>query len=72
MVKKFFDISEGSLNKYTTYFYHKNCDVVYEVVTNGMKCDLHTRDVIGLDVIYRPSSSLPKYIIKKLAKKKGN
>ena len=66
LIKK--DISNGSSKKYKTYFYHKDKENVYEVLTDGTRCTPVTKDLLELPMIYKSGSSLPKYINKYLIK----
>lgn len=61
------DLTKDGEDKYTTYFYHKNLDTVYKVITNGSSCVAGTRKDLGFDRNINHGSTIPNYIQKKLS-----
>ena len=64
-VKKI-DLTKEGEPRYTTYFYHKDSEFVWEVVTNGKHCPLSIADECGIHKDMKSDSKLPKYILDKL------
>ena len=62
------DLTKEGEPTYTTFFYHKDYDNVYKVVSNGLSCAIALRDECGLDKALKHGTTLPKYILNKLVK----
>ena len=54
---------------YTTFFYHKDSQIVQEVITDGTTCALSIQDTCKLWKGLKHSSELPKYMKTKLTKR---
>ena len=60
------DLTKEGEPKYTTFFYHKNSKVAFEVKGNGYTCAISLLDELGLSRDFKFGTSLPKYILKQL------
>lgn len=65
-VLKTIDLTKEGEPKYTTYFYNKNIQEVYQVISNGYSCAISLMDECGLGRAFKFGSCLPKYILNDL------
>jgi hypothetical protein len=64
LIKK--DLTKDGEPKYNTFFYHKQVDKVFHIVTNGNKSSISVADDLNIPREMRFSSEIPKYILNKL------
>ena len=59
-------LSEENEPQFTTYFFHKEKDSVFKVVSDGRSCSITLAERIEIGKDYKSGSYLPKYILNKL------
>lgn len=60
------DLTKEGNDKYTTYFYHKQSNDVYEVISDGTECAISLAVKNNISRSMSWSNKLPKYILKTL------